>query len=285
MLKKTILTAMWSLFLLAASAQDASKLYDQGVEKAQAGKLKDAIVLFSKSIELRPEDYYCWYNRGIAKSMLNLYEEALPDFEQTIKLAPEYKKGYLNRGNTRKHLTDYEGAIADYTYSLKLDSNYIEAYYNRGIVYEMLGKKQLACKDFQKAKAEKKIEQCNDNTQNSTEMHVILRLTKTAADAQYGYTSEKPILVGAGPSGGPGNQEAYLDLLRDQQGKPITYERLASCCDYKSEHGLFGIAKLDKYKITYLNENGKAKSTVVFISFYDYEEPQIIHGFKTIAKN
>jgi tetratricopeptide (TPR) repeat protein len=284
MVKKIALISMCLLFLLVTHAQDASKLYDQGVEKAQAGKLKEAIVLFSKSIELRPEDYYCWYNRGIAKSMLNLYEEALPDFEQTIKLAPEYKKGYLNRGNTRKHLTDYEGAIADYTYSLKLDSNYADAYYNRGIVYEMLSKKELACNDFQKAKAEKKIEKCNDNSKSAMEMHVILRLTKTAADGKYGYTSEKPILVGTGPNGGPANQQAYLDLLRDQQEKPIAYERLASCCDYKSENGLFGIGKLDKYKITYLNENGKEKSTVLFISFYDYEEPQIIMGFKTIAK-
>jgi hypothetical protein len=77
---------------------------------------------------------------------------------------------------------------------------------------------------------------------------------------------------------------AKLDLLRDPQGKPITYERLGSCCDYTSEHGLFGIGKLDKYKITYLNENRKEKTTVVFISFYDYQEPQIIKGFKTIAK-
>lgn len=284
MIKKISLTTMCLLFLLALSAQDASKLYDQGIEKAQAGKLKEAIVLFSKSIELRPEDYYCWYNRGIAKSMLDLYEDALLDFEQTIKLAPDYKKGYLNRGTVRKHLTNYEGAIIDYNYALKLDTNYTDAYYNRGLVYEMLGKKELACKDFQKAKAEKKIEKCNDTTKSTMEMHSILRLTKTADNDKYGYSSDKPILVGTGPNGGPANQRAYLDLLRDKQGKPISYERLGSCCDYKSEHGFFGIGKLDQYQLTYVNEKGKEKKTIVFISFYDYEEPQIIIGFKTVGQ-
>jgi tetratricopeptide (TPR) repeat protein len=281
-MKKISLLSMCSLLVMVMHSQDASKLYDQGVEKAQAGKLKEAIVLFTKSLELRPEDYYCWYNRGIAKSMLDLYEEALPDFEQTIKLAPTYKKGYLNRGTTRKHLTDYEGAIVDYTYALKLDSNYTDAYYNRGLVYELLNKKDFACKDFKKAKAETKIAKCNDPDKSTIEEHSILRLTKTADNDKYGYSSERPILVGTGPSGGPANQQAYLDLLRDQQGKPVSYRRLGSCCDYKSEHGLFGIGKLDKYEITCSNK--KEKKVVVYISFYDYEEPQIIMGFKTIGQ-
>jgi tetratricopeptide (TPR) repeat protein len=283
-MKKFSLTTFCSLLLLVMNGQDASKLYEQGIEKAQDGKLKEAITLFSRSLELRPEDYYCWYNRGIAKSMMGLYEDALPDFEQTIRLAPAYKKGYLNRGTVRKHLTDYEGAIADFTYSIQLDTNYQDAYFNRGIVYEMLGKKELACKDFQSAKAEKKIATCTDTTRSAIETHTILRLTKTAGNDRYGYTSEKPILAGTGFNGGPANQKAYLDLLRDPQGKPVSYERIGSCCDYKSEHGFFGIAKLDKYRITYLNEDGKEKSTVIFISFYDYEEPQIIKGFKTIGQ-
>lgn len=266
------------------NGQDASKLYEQGIEKAQAGKLKEAIALFSRSLELRPQDYYCWYNRGIAKSMMGQYEEALPDFEQTVKLAPDYKKGYLNRGTTRKHLTDYEGAIADFSHAIQLDTNYQDAYFNRGIVYEMLDRKKLACNDFEKAKAETKMAKCNDTPKSTIETRTILRLTKTADNNEYGYTPEKPILVGTGINGGPANQEAYLDLLRDQQGKPISYKRLGSCCDYKSEHGFFGIAKLDKYKITYLNENGKEKNAVVFLSFYDYEEPFIIKGFKTIRQ-
>lgn len=289
-MKEKILTIICGAFLTLSYGQTAREYYEQGIEKAQAGKLEEAIDLFSKSIELQPEDYYAWYNRGIAKNMLNLYEEALPDFEQTIKLAPDYKKGWLNRGTTKKRLTDYEGALLDYTYAIQLDPKYGDGYYNRGLVYEMLSKRDSACMDFHKAKeiglesAIRKVEKCNDTTKSTIVIHPMLRLTKTADNDKYGFTSEKPIMAGTGPEGGPTNQRAYLDLLRDPTGKPIKYKRIASCCDYKSENGYFGMAKLDQYEITYLNEKGNEKTVMVYISFYDYEEPQILFGFKTVGQ-
>ena len=91
-------------------------------------------------------------------------------------------------------------------------------------------------------------------------------------------------MVGTGPNGGPANQETYLELLRDIKGKPIKYIRIRSCCDYESENGFFGMAKLDQYEITYLNEKGEEQKVAVYISFYDYEEPLIIFGFKTIGQ-
>jgi tetratricopeptide (TPR) repeat protein len=278
------------IILTTAFGQDARKFYEQGLEQAQAGKFDEAIKLFSKSIELQPEDYYSWYNRGIAKSMLNNYEDALFDFEQTVKLAPEYKKGWLNRGTAKKHLTDYEGALSDYSYAIKLDQNYAEGYYNHGLIYELLSKKDSACMDFNKARelgmkaALKKVEKCNDTTTSTIVIHPILRLTKITDSDKYGFTSEKPIMAGTGPDGGPANQRAYMNLLRDPKGKPIKYERLGSCCDYKSENGFLGLAMLDKYEITYLNEKGKEKKAVLYISFYDYEEPQILFGFKTVGQ-
>jgi tetratricopeptide (TPR) repeat protein len=289
-MKKIILTAFcWSI-LTAVFSQEAQKYYEQGLEKAQAGQLEEAIKLFDKSIELKADEFVAWYNRGIAKSMLDRYEEALPDFDQTLKLYPDYKKGYLNRGTTRKHLTDYEGALADYSYAIQLDQSYTDAYYNRGLVYEMLSKKDSACYDYNKAMelgmktAQKKVEKCNDTTKSTIVVHPILRLTKTSENDKYGFTSEKPIMVGTGPDGGPANQRAYLNLLRDQQGKPIKYKRLSSCCDYKSENGFYGMAKLDQYEITYLNEKGNEEKATVYISFYDYEEPQILFGFKTVGQ-
>ncbi|MBK8144670.1 MAG: tetratricopeptide repeat protein [Bacteroidetes bacterium] len=289
-MKRIILIAVCCTIWTTAFSQDAQKYYEQGLEKAQAGQLEEAIILFNKSIELKADEYVAWYNRGIAKSMLDRYEEALPDFEQTLKLYPDYKKGYLNRGTARKHLTDYEGALADYSHAIQIDPNYADAFYNRGLVYEMLSKKDSACNDYNKAKvlgmktAQMKVEKCNDTTTSTVIIHPILRLTKLADNDKNGFTSDKPIMAGTGPNGGPANQRAYFDLLRDAKGKPIKYKRLSSCCDYKSENGFFGMAKLDQYEITYLNEKGKEKTATVYISFYDYEEPQILFGFKTVGQ-
>lgn len=289
-MKKIILTAIcWTIWTTVFS-QDAQKYYEQGLEKAQAGQLEEAIKLFDKSIEIKADEYVAWYNRGIAKSMLDRYEEALPDFEQTLKLYPDYKKGFLNRGTTRKHLTDYEGALADYSHAIQLDPNYADAYYNRGLVYEMLSKKDSACNDYCKAKehgmktAQKNVEKCNDTTKSTIVVHSILRFTKTADSKKYGFTSEFPIKTGLGPDGGPANQRAYLNLLRDAKGKSIKYERIGSCCSYKSENAIFGLSLLDKYEITYIDSKGKEQKDIVYISFDDYEEPQILYGFKTVRQ-
>jgi hypothetical protein len=150
----------------------------------------------------------------------------------------------------------------------------------------LLDKKDLACLDFKKSldlgftKAQKKVDKCNDST--SFETHSIIRLTEQSTDKTYGFTPKNPIKTGTGPNGGPANQRAYLDLLRDAQGNPIKYKRLGSCCSYKSENGLFGMAMLDRYEITYKNEKGKKKKVVIYLSFYDFETPKILVGFKTI---
>lgn len=291
-MKKILLTAVcWTLLTTTFGQNErAREFYEKGLERAQAEKFEEAIEFFSKSIELQPEDYYSWFNRGLAKKILGLYEDALIDLDQTVKLAPKYKNGYLTRGSTRKRLTDYNGAISDYNNAIKLDANYAEAYYNRGLVYEMLSKNDSACADFKKAMdsgmkaALKRVDKCNDTTKRIIKIHPILRLTKTADSEKYGFTSDKPILVGTGTDGGPANQRAYLDLLRDQQGKPLKYKRLSSCCEYKSANGFFGLATLDEYEIIYLNEKGKEKRATVYISFYDYEEPLILFGFKTVGQ-
>ncbi len=284
---KIIFAIFCCLIFINAFGQDGKLYYDFGMEKAKAGKLEEAIKLLDTAIQIKPDEYVAWYNRAIIKSMLNQFEDALTDLDQTLKLYPNYKKAYLNRGSAKRHLTDYKGALSDYSNAIQLDSNYSEAYFDRGLVYDMLSKNDSACLDFNLAlkkglkRATKKVEFCKDTTKYL--LYPILRLTKTAENKNYGFSSEDPVKVGPGPEGGPANQRAYLDLLRDEMGKSIKYKRLGSCCEYKSENGYQGIGKLDKYEITYLNDKGEEKTTLVFISFYDYEDPKILSGFKTIG--
>ena len=289
-MKKIICFPISFLIFLFSFAQDPVALYKQGNDKANEGKYEEAIVLFSKTIELQPDNYYAWYNRGIAKSRMDQYEEALMDFEQVVKMHPEYKKGYLNRGIARKHLTDYDGAMADFSMSITLDPNYYDAWFNKGLLFELLGNKDSACFNFAKAKekgaknADQKIERCNDTSARLPNYFAILRLTKKATSNKYGYTQEDPIKVGYGPNGGPANQEAYLELLRDQHGKPIKYERLGSCCMYDSPSSILGKGMLDRYEVTYRNEKNEEAKTILYISFDDYEELKIPVGFKTVGE-
>lgn len=278
------------IFLITNSlfSQDAESLYYDAMKKAESGELEEAILLFDKSIELKSDEYVSWYNRGICKSMLGLYEEALLDYEQTLKIYPDYMKGFISRGNAKKRLTDYRGAINDYTYVISSVPNNTDALYNRGLVFEMLGIRDSACSDFQKAlnfgfqKASKKTNQCNDPGFDPSKINFILSLNQISADPEYGYTPEKPIKVGKGPDGGVGNESAYLDFLRDPSGKPIKYIRKGSCCPYKTDNGIMGIALLDNYELSFKDENSKERTADIYISFYDYETPMVPYGLKSI---
>ncbi len=112
----------------------------------------------------------------------------------------------------------------------------------------------------------------------------ITELTKFAESEKYGLTGEMPVKVGKGGKSGPNNQRAYLNLLRDEQGNPVSYERKGSCCPYKSENAMIGdYALVDIYEISYKNKKGESKTAHIYISFYDYEEPMIPVGFSSAS--
>lgn len=123
-----------------------------------------------------------------------------------------------------------------------------------------------------------------NDTIKRTDIRIIYRLKKMAKDSTYGFSPENPVKVGSGPHGGAGNQRRYLSLLRDAKGASVKYKRLRSCCSYPSENGLSGIAMVDEYEIIYLNDLGRKEKALVYISYYDYEDPQILYGFKTVEK-
>lgn len=287
-MKRIILTTICWTILTAAFGQNANEFFQKGLEAIKAEKLDEAISYFDKAIELKNDEFVIWYNRATVKSWLRRYEEAILDFDQAIKLNPNHKKSFNGRACSKQDITDYDGALLDFNEAIKIDDKYIDAIYNRGTLYDLLGKRDDACKDFNTAyklgdeQSKNKVERCKEEAPKG--LHPILRLSKTADNEKYGFTSDKPIKVGPGPDGGPANQRAYLNLLRDINGKPINYERVESCCDYKSDNGFFGLAKLDKYEIYYTNDKGKEAKTFVYISMYDYEEPQILFGFKTVGQ-
>jgi tetratricopeptide (TPR) repeat protein len=290
-MRNIILIAVLLATVLTTRAQNADTLYLQGNAKAAESRFEEAIQLFTMTLALQPDNTYAMYNRGICKSKLRNYEGALSDFDEVIIMSPTYKKGWLNRSLARKHLTDYDGAMADINRAIALDPAYAEAYYNRGTLYAMLSKRELSCADYKKAKelglpaATRKVELCQEQDGSDTDSHTILRLTRKAPDKKYGFTEGQPVMAGRGLEGGPANQRAYLELLRDAQGKPVNYERVSSCCPYNSKHGLIGgMGMLDKYEISYQDEKGRPQKAIVYISFYDYEDPQILYGFKTVGQ-
>lgn len=268
------------------SVQQAQRLYKQAMKQVQEKKYTEAIDLFTQSLNYKSDEPVVWMNRGVAKAALRRYEAAIPDFDRAIVLDANMKSAYVNRGFSRAQLTAYEGAIADFTFATLLDKRFAEAWYDRGHVFELLGQKDSACEDYRRAlqfglrDASMKVQHCKDSSPTIT-THAVVRLVQPATSANYGFTTNEPVQVGTGPDGGPANERRYLDLLRDAQGLPVDYEFIGSC-PYASKNGFMGTATLDKYRIAYRGSDGKPQTSEVYFTFYDYSEPLILPGFKTV---
>lgn len=104
-------------------------------------------------------------------------------------------------------------------------------------------------------------------------------ISTTDSSKLYGLIPQRPIKVGGTFTSGVANQRKYLEALRDAQGKPVSYERKGSCCPYPSENGLEGHGLLDRYEVKYRDADNKKQRVILYISFYDYEEPKVVKGF------
>ena len=99
-----------------------------------------------------------------------------------------------------------------------------------------------------------------------------------ATDKTYGYTERNPIMVGgARTSEGPKNERRFLNSLLGPAGEQINYQRLGSCCGFKTQNGTFGNSGLlDKYEITY---KGLDVPIVLYINMYDSDVLKVPVGF------
>ena len=68
------------------------EVYDlRGNTKMLLSKYQEAIIDYSKAIELDPKDVYLYFFRGLSYESLELYEDALRDFQISLKLDPDFE--------------------------------------------------------------------------------------------------------------------------------------------------------------------------------------------------
>ena len=105
--------------------------YDRAKSLSDAGQYQQAIVVYSRSINLLPNDADSYLGRGYAYEKLGEYQKALSDYSQVIALKPEDPQAYFVRGLLYDFLGKTDQAIQDYTTAISLKPNYADAYYEK----------------------------------------------------------------------------------------------------------------------------------------------------------
>jgi hypothetical protein len=98
-------------------------------------------------------------------------------------------------------------------------------------------------------------------------------LTEISKDKKYGYQSSHKTAIKVGKVE---NGYAFLSALLGPNGEPVRFQRLGSCCRFKSETADFGYGFLDEYEVYY---QGLDRPMVLYINGYEYETPQCPVGF------
>uniref|UniRef100_A0A6A7G605 Serine/threonine-protein phosphatase 5-like n=2 Tax=Hirondellea gigas TaxID=1518452 RepID=A0A6A7G605_9CRUS len=89
------------------------ELKNRGNECLKAGKVSEAIELYTEAINLEPTAAL-YSNRSNAYLKLEKYYEADRDAQQAIKLNPMWSKGYFRFGEVRNSIGQYTEAMTSY---------------------------------------------------------------------------------------------------------------------------------------------------------------------------
>jgi tetratricopeptide (TPR) repeat protein len=147
----TLSVGAWFLQSPKPATDAEKKLYQDGVNKYDAGNYEGAIEDLNQAIELNPQSALAYNRRGDAYYRLGDYEQAQADSSQAILLNPQDANAYFDRGFAFSELGKYKEAIADYTQAIKLNSEDAYAYYGRGLAHVELKDNKGAMADFSKA--------------------------------------------------------------------------------------------------------------------------------------
>ena len=121
----------------------------EALENQKAGRLKEAVEIYTEVIAKNPRSAEAYNWRGMAYEDLGQLDQALEDFSKAIEISPDYADAYNNRGEIYRKKNTIPQAIADYRKAAELDKNFGEAHYNMGLMNEIQKKDGLAAREYE----------------------------------------------------------------------------------------------------------------------------------------
>lgn len=138
-------------YIRSSYPAQAREAYDAGIRLMRATRYQQAILNFSRAIDLQPQmaDAY----RMRAKAYLGLFESvnAVRDLTQVHELEPKDAMALIERGRAYLDLKDYPRAAADAENAVRLAPKLAAAYNLRGTALRNSGRLDDAVEDFSRA--------------------------------------------------------------------------------------------------------------------------------------
>jgi tetratricopeptide (TPR) repeat protein len=111
--------ADYQTFIEHDASADAEAWYNLGYAQFKAGLHQDAVISYSKTLEMDPDYYPAYINRGLEYVQLERYDEALDDYNRALEFG-DIPFAYSGRGDAYFGLKMYDRAIADFEKAISL---------------------------------------------------------------------------------------------------------------------------------------------------------------------
>jgi tetratricopeptide (TPR) repeat protein len=144
-----------SLAIKLNPSKDFRAFYARANAYNERGNFRWAVKDYNTVLELFPQLPEALLNRGSILQFQGKYNTALKDFDALLQIDPENFGAFAHNGRCWSFifLKQLETAMVECNESLKLNDQISETYDSRALLYEKLGKLDLAEADYQKSHA------------------------------------------------------------------------------------------------------------------------------------
>ena len=132
---------------LGSNDDKARSLFSLGVALARAGKSKEALSAYERSIEFRPAYLLPRYNQAtvfMGRGDEDSLDRARRLVDQLLSLSPDFAPGWFLAGRLASRSGEERRALAAYEKAARLDRRFWKAHYNWGLVAMRLDELSLA---------------------------------------------------------------------------------------------------------------------------------------------
>ena len=134
-----------------SSAEDATRLIEQGHTLEGQGRLDEAMQCYLDAIRIAPNPARAHLNRGNVLLLQGDLNGALEAFRTALDHQPDYAGAHYNIGNALLGNRQFDAAVTSFGSALKINPDYAEAHCSLGVALKELGDLDQAVTSFQKA--------------------------------------------------------------------------------------------------------------------------------------
>jgi tetratricopeptide (TPR) repeat protein len=110
----------------------------QGKTLYELKQYKEALAAYDKAIQIQPDYLEAWIGRGYVLGILQRYQEAIASFDRAIQLKDDNPEVWNAKGEALSNLKQYDEAIQSYEQGIELKPDDYEAWYKKGLALQNL---------------------------------------------------------------------------------------------------------------------------------------------------